>query len=219
MSDSEYFKSLSYQEYLLSSHRREICPPEEVFSFFQWKGLEDIVDFGAGMGFYILEFRKNLPNTHIWAAECQQELIDTILRRKLLEGIDKLTPFYMDQSDHPLLPEWIPVPEVIFTSLCLSTFPNPGLAMDGLIRSMKPGGKLGIVEWTKTESKYGPKINEKISIDKMKFLAEEYKLDVLKSGRISEYFYALEVTASPNFVYGYYDLKEEEDEDSVIFKL
>ncbi|MDF3822028.1 SAM-dependent methyltransferase [Leptospira sp. 96542] len=219
MSDTEYYKALSYQEYLMSSHRKEVCPPEDVYNFFNWKGLTNLVDFGSGLGFYFTEFRKWFPHVQIWAAECQQDIIDLILRRKLLEGIEKLTPFHIDQSDHPLLPEWVPVPEIIFASLSLSTFPNPGLAMDGLIRSMKKDGRLFVIDWAKTESGFGPKINEKISLDKMKFLAEEYKLAVVKSGRISEYFYGMEVKASPTFVYGYYDLKEEEDEDSTVFKI
>lgn len=219
MSETEYYRSQTYQEYLLSSHRREVCPPEDVYAFFNWKGLTNLVDFGSGLGFYFQDFRKWFPHVWIWAAECQQDIIDKILRRKLMEGIEQLTPFYMDQSDHPLLPEWVPVPEIIFASLSLSTFPNPGLAMDGLIRSMKAGGRLFIVDWSKTESGFGPKINEKISMDKMKFLAEEYKLEVTKSGRISEHFYGLEVRASEHFIYGYYDLKEEEDEDSAVFKL
>ncbi|TGN17687.1 SAM-dependent methyltransferase [Leptospira idonii] len=218
MSETEYYRSLKYQEYLISSHRREVCSPEDVYSFFNWKGLQNLVDFGSGLGFYFTEFRKWFPHAWIWAGECQQDIIDKILRRKLLEGLENITPFYIDQSDHPLLPEWVPVPEIIFASLSLSTFPNPGLAMDGLIRSMKAGGRLFIVDWSKTESGFGPKINEKISLDKMKFLAEEYKLEVTKSGRISEYFYGMEVKASPSFVYGYYDLKEEED-DSTIFKI
>ncbi|MCG6145724.1 SAM-dependent methyltransferase [Leptospira bandrabouensis] len=218
MSDMEYYRSPHYQEYLLSSHRREVCPPEDVYAFFNWKGLNNLVDFGSGLGFYFTEFRKWFPHVWIWAAECQQEIIDMILRRKLMEGIEQLTPFHIDQSDHPLLPEWVPVPEIIFASLSLSTFPNPGLAMDGLIRSMKAGGRLFIVDWSKTESGFGPKINEKISMDKMKFLAEEYKLEVTKSGRISEHFYGMEVKASSSFIYGYYDLKEEEDEDSAVFK-
>lgn len=212
MSDIEYYRSQSYQDFLMSSLRRNLATPETILSFFSWKGAQNIVDFGCGLGYYFLEFRKMVPNAWIWAGECQEELLDQVLRRKLLEGIENVTPFHLEKSDHPLLPEWIPVPDIIFASLSLSTFPNPGLAMDGLIRSMKRGGKLYIVDWAKSETEFGPSINEKISIDKMKFLAEEFRLKVGKSGRITENFYGLEVTAGTEFVYGYYDLKEETEE-------
>lgn len=94
-----------------------------------------------------------------------------------------------------MLPEWIPAPDAVFASLVLSTFPDPGLAMDGLIRSIKKGGKLIVLDWMKNEYSIGPKINDKISLDKMKFLAELYHLDIVKNVRISEHVYGLEVVA------------------------
>ncbi|MCG9876706.1 MAG: class I SAM-dependent methyltransferase [Leptospiraceae bacterium] len=216
MAETEYFESEDYQNFLLSSQRREICPPELIFENFKISEVENLVDFGCGKGFYLQDFRRILrKESWIWPCECQHDLIDFILKRKIDESIHNLTPFYMDRSDHPLLPEWIPTPDLIFTSLCLSTFPNPGLAMDGLIRSMNPGGRLIIVDWNKHEYNFGPRINDKVSQDKMVFLAEDYKLKVIKQVRIKELFYAIEVVASADFVYGFYDLKEEEADGGI----
>ncbi|WCL48448.1 class I SAM-dependent methyltransferase [Leptospira sp. GIMC2001] len=216
MAELEYYENIEYQNFLLSSKRREICPPEAIFDNFKFNGVENLVDFGAGKGFFIPEFRKVLSKeAWIWAAECQQELLDHILKRKIEENIPNLTPFFIERSDHPLLPEWIPQPDLVFSSLCLSTFPNPGLAMDGLIRSMRPGGRLIILDWNKHEYDIGPRINDKISQDKMMFLAEDYKLKITKHMRIKEYFYILEVVAGANFEWGYYDLKEEEADGGI----
>jgi SAM-dependent methyltransferase len=216
MADLEYYENLEYQNFLMSSKRREIYPPELIFENFQFQSVENLVDFGCGKGFFLTEFRKKLPKSSwIWACECQQDLLDEILKRKIDESIPNLTPFHMERSDHPLLPEWIPTPDLIFASLSLSTFPNPGLAMDGLIRSMRPGGRLILVDWNKHEFSYGPKINDKISQDKMIFLAEDYNLKVVKKARIKEHFYALEIVAGPQFVWGYYDLKEEESDGGI----
>jgi SAM-dependent methyltransferase len=216
MAETEYFESEEYQKFLMSSKRREICPPELIFQNFKFTEVQNLVDFGAGLGFYITEFRKILPkDSWIWPCECQHDLIDQILKRKIEENIPNMTPFFMDRSDHPLLPEWIPVPDLVFSSLCLSTFPNPGLAMDGLIRSMNPGGRLVLIDWNKHEFGYGPRINDKVSQDKMAFLAEDYHLKIIKQVKIKELFYAIEVVAGPDFVYGYYDLKEEESDGGI----
>lgn len=217
MSDLEYFFLPEYQEFLISSKRRTIYPPEALFSSIKLSDARNIVDFGCGMGFLIPEIQKVIPkDTWIWAGDCQQDLLDLILRRKLMEGWEKVSPFYIDRSDHPLLPEWIPVPDVIIASLSISTFPNPGLAMDGLVRSMKPEGKLVIIDWSKVDFSYGPRLNEKVSLDKMKFLAEDYNLEVINTFKVSDYFYGIEVQSSRNFVYGFLDLKDEEDD--VMFK-
>lgn len=216
MSESEYYENEEYQDFLLSSRRKEILPPELIFEHFKFTGITNLVDFGAGKGFFIPEFRKILPvDSWIWAAEYQQDLLDILLKRKIDENISNFTPFFIEKSDHPLLPEWIPTPDLIFSCLCLSTFPDPGLAMDGLIRSMDPRGRLIVVDWNKHEYNVGPKVSEKISIDKMIFLAEDYNLKVVKQVRVKELFYALEITAGPNFVYGYYDLKEEDSETGI----
>ena len=71
--------------------------------------------------------------------------------------------------------------------------------MDGLIRSMKPEGRLIIVDWAKVETKEGPEIRFKISYDKMKYLAELYNLEVTAIHNINEFIYCIEVKAGPEF--------------------
>lgn len=214
MFEVEYYEREEYQNFLLSQKRRDIYPPEAIFDNFSFQTVENLVDFGCGRGFFLTEFPKVLPkNSWVWACDCQESVLDYVLKRKINENLTQLTPFYIEKSDHPLLPEWIPQPDLIFASLCLSTFPDPGLAMDGLIRSMRPGGRLIVVDWSKIEYEFGPKISEKVSLDKMLFLADQYKLKVLKHIKIKEYFYAMEVVASKDFVYGYYNLREEEEGD------
>lgn len=216
MAELEYYESDSYQTFLLSSKRRDIYPAEAIFDQFSFRSVENLVDFGSGRGFFLNEFPKVMSNSSwVWAADCQQEVLDYLLKRKIDEGITRMTPFHIERSDHPLLPEWIPVPDLIFSSLCLSTFPDPGLAMDGLIRSMRPGGRLIVVDWNKTDYEYGPRVSEKISLDKMIFLAEDYKLKVTKQIKLRELFYAFEVVAGKDFVWGYYDLKEEEEDGGI----
>ncbi|PJZ71259.1 SAM-dependent methyltransferase [Leptospira perolatii] len=211
MSDLEYYYNLDYQNFLLSSRRRDLTPPELIFKNFPLSDVSNLVDFGMGLGFWTHELLKRIQKEGwVWGAECNQDFLDEILHWKNREEIDRFTPFYMEKADRPLLPEWIPVPDAIFASLVLSTFPDPGLAMDGLVRSMRVGGRLIVLDWMKNEYPIGPKINDKISLDKMKFLAEQYHLDIVKTVRVSDYIYGLEIKAGTGFEYGYYDLKEEE---------
>lgn len=215
MTELEYYENANYREFLLSGQRREICNPDIIFREFPIANSENILDFGIGNGFFLEEIRKRIrPESWIWGVECQQDLIDELLQRKIKDSIHNFTPFFNERSDHPLLPEWIPKPDIIISSLCLSTFPNPGLAMDGLVQSMIPGGRLIIIEWAKVEYPDGPKIRDKVSLDKMKFLAEDSNLDIVKTFRVSEFIYAMEVKAGKEFQFGHYDLDEEISESS-----
>ncbi len=211
MIDIEYYYDPEYQNFLLSSRRRDLTPAEVVFKHFSLKDVQNIVDFGMGLGFWTESLLKSIHKEGwVWGAECNQDFLDEVLHWKNREDISRFTPFYMEKADRPLLPEWIPVPDVVFASLVLSTFADPGQAMDGLIRSMKKGGRLIVLDWVKNEYPIGPRINDKISLDKMKFLAELYKLEVVKTVRVSENVYGLEIQSGPEFEYGYYDLREEE---------
>ncbi|MCP5503473.1 MAG: methyltransferase domain-containing protein [Leptospiraceae bacterium] len=209
MNELDYYELISYQEFLLSSRRKQICPPEIIMNQIELKQARNVVDFGMGLGFFTPFLQaKMAPDSWLWGAECQPDLIDLILKRKVQEDLQNFSVFYMEKTDHPMLPQWVPIPEIIFAAMSLSTFPDPGLAMDGLIRSMKPGGRLIILDWTKAEFQEGPPIKDKISMDKMKYLAEFYYLEIIKSYTINEYVYGLEVKAGKDFTYGLSDFRE-----------
>lgn len=198
--DMEYFEDMRYQEFLLSSKRKAICPVNKVLNEFDLKNAQNVVDFGMGLGFYIpyLQSKMN-KDAWLWGVECQQDLIDLVLKKRVEQNIKNFSVAYLERTEHPLLPQWIPVPDYIFASLSISTFANPGLAMDGLVRSMKPDGQLIIIDWSKTEYPIGPSIREKVSLDKMKYLAELYNLEIVKTFIVSEFFYGLIVKAGANF--------------------
>lgn len=209
MSDIEYYEDIRYQEFLLSSRRKLVCPPEYIMSQIDLSHSNNLVDFGMGLGFFTNFLRKRMPiGSHLWGIDYQQEILDLVLKRKVMENIENFTPLHMEKSEHPLLPEWIPVPDTIFASMCLSTFPDPGLAMDGLVRSMKKGGKLIIIDWVKADYPETPPIKYKVSLDKMKYLAEYYKLKVTKTFRVTEFVYGMELQSTKDFVYGIYNFRD-----------
>ncbi|HMY65945.1 MAG TPA: methyltransferase domain-containing protein [Leptospiraceae bacterium] len=209
--DMEYFEDIKYQEFLLTSKRKAICPPEKIFQEirYRWKDARNIVDFGMGLGFFTPFIRQRMhKDAWLWGVECQQDLIDLILKKKVDQNITNFSAVFLEKTEHPLLPQWIPHPDLIFASLSLSTFANPGLAMDGLVRSMNDGGTLVIIDWAKTDHPSGPQLKDKVSAEKMKYLAELYDLEVVNYFSITEFFYGLEVKPSPDFKFKFYDYRD-----------
>ena len=82
------------------------------------------------------------------------------------------------------------------------------VAMDGLIRSMKPEGRLFVIDWAKVEFPEGPAIKDKISFDKMKYLAEYHKLKIVNAFTVNEFVYGMEIVAGPEFKTQFYDYRE-----------
>jgi phospholipid N-methyltransferase len=207
--DMEYYEDMKYQEFLMSSRRKNICNPEKIMPNINLKGATNVVDFGMGLGYFVPYLLSKMdPYSHLWGIECQEDLIDYVLRKKVEKELQNFSTVYLDKTDHPLLPQWIPHPDVVFASLSLSTFPNPGLALDGLIRSMTPGGKIYLIEWSKTEHPEGPPMRDKVSTDKMKYLAETYHIKIVNQFPVSEFMYGLELCAGEKFQMAFYDHRE-----------
>ena len=205
----DYYEDGKYQDFLMTSRRKALTPPEKMLMQVPLAEAMNVVDFGMGKGFFTTYLLKKMnKSAHLWGVEYQEELIDHVLKRKIDEKLDNFTALHIDKTDHPLIPNWIPVPDIIFSAFCLSTFPDPGLAMDGLIRSLKEGGKLYVFDWSKVEFSEGPAIKDKISVDKMKYLAELYKLEVTNTIPVNEFCYGLEIKAGADFKTQFYDYRE-----------
>ncbi|MFN3605285.1 MAG: methyltransferase domain-containing protein [Leptonema sp. (in: bacteria)] len=185
-----YYEDPNYHKFLLSPERRELFPIDKIFSQIDWKNKKNILDFGMGNGFFLQAFFEyGDSDVFVWGAECQEILIDYILQRKVKENIKNFIPFYIEKTEHPLLPEWIPEMDVIFFSCVLSTFANPILGILGTGRILKEDGIFVIIDWEKIETKNGPDISQKVSSDRMKFCIEEAGCFITKTLNINPYVY------------------------------
>ncbi|MDH5655924.1 MAG: class I SAM-dependent methyltransferase [Spirochaetia bacterium] len=194
-----YYEEPEYHEYLISPERRELFPRKDILSQINWKDVHNLLDFGMGNGYFLQYFYQFLPaGAHIWGAECQEILIDATLKRKVKEKIENFIPFYVERTEHPLLPDWIPEVDMIFASCVLSTFADPTLAIKGIARNMKKEGRIILLDWEKKESPSGPDIMHKISLDRMKYFVEDSGFLIKRKLKTNEYIYALELVRNPD---------------------
>lgn len=190
-----YYEEPEYHEYLLSPERKDLFPHEPILSQISWKGKENILDFGMGNGYFLPGICKyRATDAVIWGAECQELLIDTALQLKVKEAIDDFTPFYVERTEHPLLPDWIPEMDLVFCSCVLSTFADPSLAMRGISRIMHEQSVMIVIDWEKKEAPSGPGIEQKISKERMVYFSEDAGLQINRELKINEYVYGFEAT-------------------------
>lgn len=193
-----YYEEPAYHRYLLSPARRELFPVDAILREIDWTGVKDVLDFGMGNGYFLLPLLKRLgPEGHLWGAECQEILIDYCLRQKARDRLDSFTPFYVERTEHPLLPDWIPMMDMVFCSCVLSTFADPTLPIKSVGRAMKPDGRIVIIEWDRVEAPSGPELAQKMSQDRMKYCVNEAGCRIVKEWRISPYLYGLIIAKDP----------------------
>lgn len=185
-----YYEERLYHKYLLSPERRDLFPVSSILDAINWKDVNDVLDFGMGNGFFLEPLLKRTAG-HVWGAECQELLIDFVLRLKVKNDIQRFTPFFVERTEHPLLPDWIPMMDLVFCSCVLSTFADPALAIKSIGRAMKSTGKIAIIDWERVEAPSGPAIVQKMSVDRMKFCIEEAGCKIVKEWKVNQYLYGI----------------------------
>ncbi len=202
-----YYEEPEYHRYLTSRPRRELFPVDQLLAQLRWETVEHLLDFGMGPAYFLPGFKKHLKaDSWVWGAECQEVLIDFVLSTKNREKITNFIPFFVDRTEHPLLPDWIPPMDLIFCSCVLSTFADPALAIRGIARALKAEASIIVLEWEKIEAPSGPEIAQKISRDRMVYFIEDAGFKVFRTLRTNKYIYGLEIVrnASTAQEYAYY---------------
>jgi len=199
MRGESYYTEPSFHKYLLSSARSELFPPDEILPQIHWGDVQDLLDFGMGNGYFLPHFYKVIsPDTSVWGAECQEELIDYCLQVKIKEKLERFIPFYIDRTEHPLLPDWIPPMDLIFCSCVLSTFADPALAISGIGRGLSPNGRIVLIDWERIEAPSGPDVAQKVSFNRMRYFVEDAGYRILRRLKINTYVYGMEIQSDPD---------------------
>ena len=194
MRGTAYYTEPEYHRYLLSNARQELFPAREWLAQIRWNGVSHLLDFGMGNGYFLPFFAESLgKEASIWGAECQEELIDVALQTKVRERLERFIPFYVERTEHPLIPDWIPQMDLIFCSCVLSTFADPVLAIHGIGRALEKEGRIVILDWEKKEAPSGPDVDQKISKERMLYFVEDAGYRVRQVLRTNPYVYGLEI--------------------------
>ncbi|MBX7057297.1 MAG: class I SAM-dependent methyltransferase [Leptospirales bacterium] len=189
-----YYEEPEFHDYLLSRERRDLFPVRSLLSQIKWEGVENLLDFGSGNGYFLRGLLEVLPeNASVWGAECQEDLIDYCLSQKVKEGIERFTPFYTERTEHPLLPDWLPEFDMAFCACVLSTFADPAMAIRGVGRSVKNDGRMIILDWERVEAPSGPEIGQKVSKDRMLFFVRDAGYRLVRTLKANSYTYLLEI--------------------------
>ena len=81
--DMEYYEDIAFQEFLLTSRRKQFCNPEKIMDAISLKNAKNIVDFGMGLGYFIPFLQQKMESeAWLWGVECQAELIDICIKNE-----------------------------------------------------------------------------------------------------------------------------------------
>ncbi len=149
-----------------------------------------VADLGAGGGWFTIRLARRVgPNGIVYAEDVQREMIEAMQRRVEREGLSKRVRFQLGTSSDPKLP-----PNVLDAALIVDAYhemAQPVALLRNLARSLKPNGRIGIVNFTKEGHGPGPRMEERVDPERVVRDATAAGLRLIARSDFLRYHYML----------------------------
>jgi ubiquinone/menaquinone biosynthesis C-methylase UbiE len=120
-----------------------------------------VADLGAGGGWFTVRLARRVgPNGKVYAVDVQQLMLEAIRRRVQREGYTNVTPVLGAYTD-PQLPAEARTDAVLIVD-AFHEMEDPILLLRNVARTLKPQGRIGIIDYRQGEGGPGPDSGERI---------------------------------------------------------
>lgn len=124
--------------------RADLERPEAVVDSLGLRPDDVVADIGAGTGYFTFRMAERVPEGGVYAVDIQPEMLDMIDERAGREGLENVEAVQGSVSD-PNLPE-----DAVDLALIVDAyheFSHPREMMEGIVRALRPGGRVVLVEY------------------------------------------------------------------------
>lgn len=109
-----------------------------------------IADIGAGSGYYSFRIARHLKEGNVVAVDIQQEMLDFLEKRILVEGIANVTTALGKVDDIGLAPESLDAALMVDA---YHEFSHPAEMLRSIYLALKPGGRIYLLEYRAEDPK------------------------------------------------------------------
>ena len=119
-----------------------------------------VADIGAGGGWFTVRLARRVgPNGRVYAVDVQRLMIEAIQRRVQREGFTNVVPVLGDYDD-PKLPADARTDAVLMVD-AFHEMEDPVLMLRNIMRTLKPQGRIGIIDYREGDGGPGPDASER----------------------------------------------------------
>ena len=108
------------------------------------KPTDAVADIGAGSGYFTMRLAPIVAEGVVYATDIQKEMLDIVMERALEDGAHNVMPILGEIDDSGLEPNSVDV--VLFVD-AYHEFSHPWEMMTSIVRALKPGGRVYLVEY------------------------------------------------------------------------
>ena len=138
--------------------------PEVVVTNFHLRPGDKVADFGAGRGFFIKALSTQVGREGtVYALEIQKQLVEAIGELVRLEHLGNVSPIWCDieELNGSKVPTDILDAAIVVNSLF--QMEDKATALQEIKRTLRPGGKLFIIDWSESFGGLGPHPDQVLS--------------------------------------------------------
>ncbi len=146
----------------------QLVDAEKVLDAGNIKEGDIVADFGAGaVGHYVFPAARRVGKSgKVYAVDIQKSVLDALKGRMVIEGLSNIDLVWGDLErlrgtridDNSV--------DCVFLMNLFSVLVSRDLALQEVMRVLKPGGTLVVIDWRPTGAPFGPEISKRFSKDK-----------------------------------------------------
>lgn len=119
-----------------------------------------VADLGAGAGYFTIRLARRVgPNGIVYAEDIQTQMLDSIRRRVDREQIQHVT-YVLGKPEDPNLPAG--ELDAVLIVDTFNAFEKPVAVLQAVRIALKPGGRVGIIEYKKDGHGPGPAMEDRV---------------------------------------------------------
>ena len=163
--------------------------PEQIMDHLRIGEGSVVADLGAGGGWFTIRLARRVgPNGRVYAQDIQPEMIGSIRRRVERENLTGRVEVVLGTPLDPKLPEPVDVALIVDA---YAEMGDPVTLLRNVRKSLKPGGRIGIVEYNKNGHGPGRPMEERVDAETIIRDAGAAGLRLASRGNFLRYQYLL----------------------------
>jgi ubiquinone/menaquinone biosynthesis C-methylase UbiE len=165
--------------------------PERIMDALRIADGSIVADLGAGGGWFTVRLARRVgPNGRVYAEDIQPQMIESIGRRVRREGnLEARVTTTLGTATDPNLP--IGVLDAVLIVDTYHEMEQPVALLRNVARSLKPDGRIGIVDFTSEGGGPGPPMDERVDPQLVISNAQQAGLRLASNERFLRYQYML----------------------------
>jgi len=150
-----------------------------------------VADLGAGTGFYSLAAAKMVPNGKVYAVEIIRDYVHTIKSKAEEEHLKNLDCFWGNIEEVGGTKLKDSIIDVAIVSNTFSQIEDKERLIVETKRILKSGGKVLLIDWSDSESSFGPSKNDLIPKNKVLAMFERNGFHLEREIDAGEHHYGI----------------------------